>query len=132
MPAPTGYRRSVVPPKTEGRSCVYDHGVRFEQDCTHPDEKKMRWGCAISASCRAASMVCKGGILHTKSNTGNVTRHIKDMHGIVAGKTKKNKKKEETRQAAVSTQQAALLRNPDPGRLMILLFVKTFIIGHAS
>jgi len=42
MPAPTGYRRSVVPPKTEGRSCVYDHGVRFEQDCTNPDDIKMR------------------------------------------------------------------------------------------
>ena len=50
--------------------------------------------------------------------------------GFVAGKTKKNKKEEEARQAAVSTQQAAILRNPDPGRLMILLFVRTFIIAH--
>ena len=36
MPASEGYRRSEVPPESATRSSVYDHGVRFEQDCTNP------------------------------------------------------------------------------------------------
>ncbi|CAN0473321.1 unnamed protein product [Ectocarpus sp. 12 AP-2014] len=41
MPPPAGYRRSAVPSRAN-RSAVYEHGVRFEQDCDNPDDSKMK------------------------------------------------------------------------------------------
>ena len=81
MAAPEGYRRTEVPPESATRSSVYDHGVRFEQGCTNPDEKKMEWSCACSAVCRAMSLKGNGGIQHNKDNTGNITRHLASSHG---------------------------------------------------
>ena len=46
IPAPSGFRRCTVPGKTGTGFIVYDHGVRFEQDCSEPDPKKQRWFCA--------------------------------------------------------------------------------------
>lgn len=80
MPSPTRYRRCNVPGKTAGRSIVYDHGVRFEQDCSEPDPKKQRWFCAHSKACRALLMRGQGGIHCQLKQTGNVTRHL-SQHG---------------------------------------------------
>lgn len=82
MPAPEGYRRMPVPPDKGNRLSAYDHGVRFEQDCSDPDDKKkMKWACACFATCRAASMKGEGAIFHSKTNTGNITRRVSSVHG---------------------------------------------------
>ena len=80
MPAPVGYRRVKLPAKSATRSIVYDHGVRFEQDVDDPDPKKQLWFCACSPSCRAASANNQGGISCQITQTGNITRHLKN-HG---------------------------------------------------
>lgn len=80
LPSPVGYRRCLVPPPSGNRSSVYDHGVRFEQDCDQREPKKQKWFCASSQRCRKLSMQGKGGIHCQDNGTGNVTRHLRDAH----------------------------------------------------
>ena len=75
IPTPIGFRRCPVPGKTATRSIVYDHGVRFEQDCSEPDPKKQRWYCVCSKSCRASSMRGQGGIHCQAKQTGVAAYH---------------------------------------------------------
>ena len=42
----------------------------------------------------------------------------------------KRKKTQKVQEEALSVHQAGVLNSPDPGRLMILLFVKVFMIAH--
>lgn len=81
IPAPPGFRRIKVPEPTRNRSIVYDHGVRFEEDRDKPDPKKQKWFCASSGTCREASLKGQGAILHHDAHTGNVTRHLRQVHG---------------------------------------------------
>lgn len=81
IPTPPGYRRCPVPPPSGNRSSVYDHGVRFEQDCENPNPKQQRWSCACNETCRALSLQGKGILTLTENGTGNVTRHLRSVHG---------------------------------------------------
>ena len=42
IPSTNGYRRCAVPGETRTRSIVYEHGVRFEQDCSEPHPQLLR------------------------------------------------------------------------------------------
>ena len=56
IPSTNGYRRCTVPGKASTRSIVYEHGIRFERDCSGAGLKKQRYFCASFSSCRAASI----------------------------------------------------------------------------
>lgn len=83
IPPPVGYRRCSVPIPSRQRSIVFDHGVKFEQDCTKPDPKKHKWFCCCSERCRKLSMEGKAAMACHEKGTGNVTRHLREAHSEI-------------------------------------------------
>ncbi|CAM9427085.1 unnamed protein product, partial [Pylaiella littoralis] len=114
LPSPVGYRRCLVPPPSGNRSSVYDHGVRFEQDCDQREPKKQKWFCASSQRCRKLSMQGKGGIHCQDNGTGNVTRHLRDAHNITTKRALNANKAKAAHTASASQRKAAVKASDEP------------------